>query len=78
MTAGLPVIAQDTPGVREAADACAHVTLLPLDTSAAQWARVVTDALKKRRGMSAGSEDSRTSRVHSDQSVDVDEVARQA
>ena len=47
--AGLPVIAQDIPGVREAVDACAEATLLPLDTSAADWARVLTDALKTPR-----------------------------
>ncbi len=47
--AGLPVIAQDIPGVREAAEACANATLLPLDTPAASWARVLDEALKTPR-----------------------------
>ena len=35
--AGLPVVAQDIPGVDEAADSCRHITLLPLDASPDTW-----------------------------------------
>jgi len=44
--AGLNVVAQDIPGVREAATACADPILLPLDTPAGEWAQVVLDALR--------------------------------
>lgn len=43
--AGLPVVAQDIPGVREAAQSCHDVTLLPLDTGAEEWSRVLAAAL---------------------------------
>jgi len=44
--AGLKVVAQDIPGVREAATACPAPILLPLDTPAEEWAQVVLDALR--------------------------------
>lgn len=47
--AGLPVIAQDIPGVREAATACAEIDLMPLDTTVSRWADTLSDALKKPR-----------------------------
>ncbi len=43
--AGLPVIAQDIPGVREAACACHQVELLPLDTAPEEWSRALERAL---------------------------------
>jgi glycosyltransferase EpsF len=47
--AGLRVIAQDIPGVREAAEACLDPVLLPVETSAEEWAHVLLDALRKPR-----------------------------
>lgn len=47
--AGLKVIAQDIPGVREAAAGCIDHTLLPLTTPADEWARLVLHALKQPR-----------------------------
>ena len=47
--AGLKVIAQDIPGVREAAAGCIDHTLLPLATPADQWAQLVLHALKQPR-----------------------------
>lgn len=45
--AGLPVVAQDIPGVREAARACHDVALLSLDTEPEPWARVLAAALQR-------------------------------
>ncbi len=45
--AGLPVVAHDIPGVREAATACAGPALLSLDASARTWADAVNDALDR-------------------------------
>jgi glycosyltransferase EpsF len=47
--AGLKVIAQDIPGVREAAFACPDAILLPLETPAEQWGQRLLDVLKKPR-----------------------------
>jgi glycosyltransferase EpsF len=47
--AGLKVIAQDIPGVREAVEACLDPVLLPVETSAEEWAHVLLDAMKKPR-----------------------------
>lgn len=47
--AGLRVVAQDIPGVREAADACIEPTLLPLDTPVDEWARALADTLARPR-----------------------------
>lgn len=47
--AGLKVIAQDIPGVREAADALPGVTLLSLDTPPAAWARALANVLREPR-----------------------------
>jgi glycosyltransferase involved in cell wall biosynthesis len=43
--AGLRVVAQDIPGVREAATACPAPVLLPLETPAADWAAVLLEQL---------------------------------
>lgn len=43
--AGLPVVAQDIPGVREAATACHDIALLPLDTDAEAWSKVLEAAV---------------------------------
>jgi glycosyltransferase involved in cell wall biosynthesis len=43
--AGLPVVAQDIPGVRDAARACHRVTLLPLRTSPQEWSKALSEAL---------------------------------
>jgi glycosyltransferase involved in cell wall biosynthesis len=45
--AGLPVIACDIPGVREAAIACEKPALLPLDASPAAWADAITAGLDR-------------------------------
>jgi glycosyltransferase involved in cell wall biosynthesis len=45
--AGLPVVAHDIPGVREAASACASPVLLTLDASPEAWADAVDDALHR-------------------------------
>lgn len=45
--AGLKVIAQDIPGVREAAEACWNPILLPLETTAEEWAKTLLDTLEK-------------------------------
>jgi len=45
--AGLPVIAHDIPGVREAAGACTFAKLLPLETSAARWADAIGEGLDR-------------------------------
>ncbi len=47
--AGLRVIAQDIPGVREAAVACPTATLLPLDTTVDEWAQALTNTLEQPR-----------------------------
>lgn len=47
--AGLKVIAQDIPGVREAATGCVEATLLSLETPADKWAESVLDALRQPR-----------------------------
>lgn len=47
--AGLPVVAQDIPGVREAAQSCHEVTLLPVETGAEEWSRVLETALQHGR-----------------------------
>ncbi|MHC4360018.1 MAG: glycosyltransferase [Planctomycetota bacterium] len=47
--AGLRVIAQDIPGVREAATTCPDLILLPLKTTAEQWAQRLLGALKQPR-----------------------------
>jgi len=47
--AGLRVIAQDIPGIREAAGVCVEPALLSLETTADKWARVVLETLKKPR-----------------------------
>lgn len=47
--AGLPVVAQDIPGVREAAVVLPAVTLLPLQTDAAAWAAVLSRTLDEPR-----------------------------
>ena len=43
--AGLPVVAADIPGVREAAAACRNITLLPCDSGSGDWASAVERAL---------------------------------
>jgi len=45
--AGLPVVAHDIPGVREAAAACTLAKLLPLAANAHEWAICVDAALQK-------------------------------
>jgi glycosyltransferase involved in cell wall biosynthesis len=45
--AGLPVIAQNIPGVQEAATACENPALLPLDATPAQWADAIVSALDR-------------------------------
>lgn len=45
--AGLPTVAQDIPGVEEAADSCHDITLLPLDTRADSWATHLVKKLEK-------------------------------
>ncbi|MEK6799948.1 MAG: glycosyltransferase [Planctomycetota bacterium] len=45
--AGLPVVAHDIPGVREAATACSRVELLGRGTSAERWADAVGKALNE-------------------------------
>jgi glycosyltransferase involved in cell wall biosynthesis len=45
--AGLPVIAHDIPGVREAARACENPVLLPLDASASVWADAIVAGLDR-------------------------------
>jgi len=47
--AGLRVVAQDIPGVREAATACLNPILLPLETPADKWARTVLNVLRQPR-----------------------------
>jgi len=47
--AGLPVVAQDIPGVREAATACHDVTLLPVATEPEAWSRTLEAAVAKGR-----------------------------
>lgn len=47
--AGLPVVAYDIAGLREAAAGCHSATLLPMDASASQWARAVAEAAGTRR-----------------------------
>lgn len=47
--AGLPVVAQDIPGVREAATSCHDVTLLPVDTDPEAWSRTLEEAVAKGR-----------------------------
>lgn len=47
--AGLKVIAQDIPGVREAATACPDAILLPLETTAEKWAQTLLNVLKQPR-----------------------------
>ncbi len=47
--AGLAVVAQDIPGVREAATACPDCVLLPKDSSEEQWAQVLLAKLEKGR-----------------------------
>jgi glycosyltransferase EpsF len=47
--AGLKVIAQDIPGVREAIAACPGGVLLPLETNAEEWAKTVIRALEQPR-----------------------------
>lgn len=47
--AGLKVIAQDIPGVREAAAGCIDPILLPLATPAGEWAQSVLNALRQPR-----------------------------
>lgn len=51
--AGLPVVAHDIPGVREAASACASPVLLTLDASPEAWADAVDDALHRPVGEDA-------------------------
>ncbi|MHC4693735.1 MAG: glycosyltransferase [Planctomycetota bacterium] len=47
--AGLRVIAQDIPGVREAAMACIEPTLLPLETTVDEWSQIILETLKQPR-----------------------------
>lgn len=47
--AGLPVIAQDIPGVREAAVACPKATLLPPEARPTDWAQALQAALEAPR-----------------------------
>ena len=47
--AGLPVVAQDIPGVREAARAGHDVALLPLETEPEPWSRALEAALQRGR-----------------------------
>jgi glycosyltransferase involved in cell wall biosynthesis len=47
--AGLKVIAQDIPGVREAAACCVDPILLPLATPSGEWAQSVLNALRQPR-----------------------------
>jgi O-antigen/teichoic acid export membrane protein/glycosyltransferase involved in cell wall biosynthesis len=49
VAAGLSVIAQDIPGVREAASALPKVKLLPLDTNPQAWAEALKCALNEPR-----------------------------
>ena len=45
--AGLPVVAQNIPGVQEAAEACEDPVLLPLEATADQWAKAIVTALDR-------------------------------
>ncbi|MHC5111518.1 MAG: glycosyltransferase [Planctomycetota bacterium] len=45
--AGLPVVAQDIPGVRDAARACHDVKLLPLDAGPQAWAEFLLAAIER-------------------------------
>ncbi|MBI1827654.1 MAG: glycosyltransferase [Planctomycetes bacterium] len=47
VAAGLPIVACDIPGVREAASASFSATLLPLDGTIADWSREILDALAR-------------------------------
>lgn len=47
--AGLRVIAQDIPGVQEAAEVCPYAVLLPLDMPSDRWAKVLLDELNQPR-----------------------------
>lgn len=47
--AGLKVIAQDIPGVREAATACPDAILLPLETTAEKWSQTLLNVLEQPR-----------------------------
>ena len=47
--AGLNIIAQDIPGVREAIVACPDGVLLPLETGAEEWSKMVISALEQPR-----------------------------
>jgi len=47
--AGLKVIAQDIPSVREAAVACSDAVLLPLETTVEKWTQTLVTALKQPR-----------------------------
>ncbi len=49
VAAGLPVIANDVPGVREIAEACTSITLLSVQATAEDWARNMLDALDRPR-----------------------------
>jgi len=44
--AGLKIIAQDIPGVREAVKVCPDAILLSLDTPADEWARILLETLE--------------------------------
>ena len=44
--AGLPVVAHDIPGIREASRSCHTVTLLPVDSSTEAWIDALTAVLK--------------------------------
>lgn len=47
--AGLRIVAQDIPGVREAAAGCIDPILLPLSTPAGEWAQSVLNAIRQPR-----------------------------
>jgi len=47
--AGLPVVAQDIPGVREAAESCHDVTLLSRNTEPEAWSRTLEKAVRRGR-----------------------------
>jgi len=47
--AGLKIVAQDIPGVQEAAEVCPNAVLLPLDMPYDKWAEILLDSLQQPR-----------------------------
>lgn len=45
--AGLPVVAHDIPGVREASAACHDATLLPINAAPERWADVISKVIER-------------------------------